>query len=74
MLVEAGEEVAVRREALVGTSSVGVDVGLPKGCEAELEEIMLGELFDGFQRVLTDETPARVAPKQVTLKQGADLT
>ena len=35
---------------------------------------MLGECFNAFRRALTGETPARVAPIRVTLKQGADLT
>ena len=74
MFMEAGEEVAVRREALVGALRVAVEVGLPEGCVAELEEILLGECFDAFRRALTGETPARVAPMRVTLKRGADLT
>ena len=72
--MEAGEEVAARREALVGALRVAVEVGLPEGCVAELEEIVLGECFDAFRRALTGETPARVAPMRVTLKQGADLS
>ena len=74
MLKEAGEEVAARREALVGALRVAVEVGLPKRCVAELEEIVLGECFDAFRRALTGETPACVAPMRVTLKQGADLS
>ena len=74
MFMEAGEEVAARREALVGALRVAVEVGLPEGCVAELEEIVLGECFDAFRRALTGETPARVAPMRVTLKQGADLS
>ena len=74
MFMEAGEEVAARREDLVGALRVAVEVGLPEGCVAELEEIVLGECFDAFRRGLTGETPARVAPMRVTLKQGADLS
>ena len=74
MFMEAGEEVAARREALVGALRVAVEVGLPEGCVAELEEIVLGECFDAFRRTLTGQTPARVAPMRVTLKQGADLS
>ena len=74
MLMEAGEEVIARREALVGALHVAVKVGLPEGCVAELEEIVLGERFDAFRRALTGETPARVAPMRVTLKQGVDLS
>ena len=74
MFMEAGEEVAARREALVGAFCVAVEVGLPEGCVAELEEIILGECFDAFRRALTGETPARVAPMRVTLEQGADLS
>ena len=74
MFMEAGEEVAARREALVGVLRVAVEVGLPEGCVAELEEIVLGECFSAFRRVLTGETPARVAPVRVMLKQGADLS
>ena len=74
MFMEAGEEVAARREALVGALRVAVKVELPEGCVAELEEIMMGECFDAFRRALTGETPARMAPMWVTLKQGADLT
>ena len=74
MFMEAGDEVAARREALVGALRVAVEVGLPEGCVAELEEIVLGECFDAFRRALTGETPARVAPMRVTLKQGADLS
>ena len=68
MFMEAGEEVAARREALVGALRVAVEVGLPEGCEAELEEVVLGECFDAFRRTLTGEAPARVAPMRVTLK------
>ena len=65
---------AARRRALVGALRVAVEVGLPEGCVAELEDILLGECFDAFRRALTSETPACVAPMQVTVKQGADLT
>ena len=41
MFVEAGEEVAARREALVSVLRESVEVGLPEGCVAELEEIVL---------------------------------
>ena len=74
MFMEAGEEVAARREALVGASRVAAEVGLPEGCVAELDKIVLGECFDAFRRALTCETPARVAPMQVTLKQGMDFS
>ena len=74
MFMEAGEEVAARREALVGALRVAVEVGWPEGGVAELEEIVLGECFDAFRRALTGETPARVAPMRVTLKQGEDLS
>ena len=74
MFIMAGEEVATRREALVGALRVAVEIGLPEGCVAELEEIVLGECFDAFRRTLTGETPARVASMRVTLKQGADLS
>ena len=73
MFMEAREEVAARREALVGTLRVAVEVGLPEGCVAELEEIVLGQCFDAFRRALTDETRAR-DPHAVVLKQGVDLT
>ena len=42
MFMEAGEEVAARREALVGALRVAVEVGLPERCVAELEKIVLG--------------------------------
>ena len=74
MSMEAGEEVAARREALVGALRVAVEVGLSGGCVAELEEIVLGECFDPFRGALTSETPACVAPMRVTLKQSADLS
>ena len=74
MFMEAREEVDARHEAQVGALRVAEDVWLPKGCMAELEEIVLGECFDAFRRALTEKTPARVAPMRVTLKQGADLT
>ena len=51
--MEAEKEVAARREALVGALRVAVEVGLPKGCVAELEEFVLGECFDAFRRALT---------------------
>ena len=72
--MEAGQEVTTRREALVGALRVAVEGGLPEGCMAEGEEIVLGECFDAFRRALTSETPACVAPMRVILKQGADLT
>ena len=37
MCMKAGEEVAARREALMGTLRVAVEVGLPETCVAELE-------------------------------------
>ena len=74
MFIEAGEELAARREALVDALCVAVKVGLPEGCLAELKEIVLGECFEAFRRVHTGETPVRVVPMQVNLKQGADLT
>ena len=74
MFMEAGEEVAAMRDALVGDLRVAVEVGLPEGCVAELEEIVLRECFDAFRRALTGETPARVALMRVKLKQGADLS
>lgn len=73
MFMKAGEEVAARREALVGGLSVAVETGLPEGCVAELEEIVVGECFDAFRRALTGEPPARMASMRVTLKQGTDL-
>ena len=73
MFMEAGEELAARREALVSALRVAVDFGLPEGCVGDLEEIVLGECFDAFRRALTGERPARVVPMRVTLKQGADL-
>ena len=69
MSTETREEVAARREALVGALRDAMEVGLPEGYGAELEEIVLGECFDAFRRVLRGETPARVAPMRVTLKQ-----
>ena len=72
--MEAGEEVAARREAIVGALRVAVEVGLPENCVAELDEIVLEECFDAFRRALTGETPSRVAPMRVTLQQGVDLT
>ena len=74
MFMETGEEVAARREALACALRVAVEVGLPEGCMAELEEIVLGECFNAFRRAFTGEPPACVAPMRVTLKQGADLT
>ena len=41
-----------RREALVGALRVAVEVGLPEGCDAELEKIVLGEFLDAFRRAL----------------------
>ena len=35
---------------------------------------MVRDCFDAFWRALTGETPTRVAPMWVTLKQGADLS
>ena len=73
MFMEAGEEVTARCEALVGALRVAVEVGLPEGYVAELDEIVLGKCFDPFRRAFTGETPTHVTPKRVTLKQGADL-
>ena len=39
---------------LEGFACVAVEVGLPERCVAEVEEIVLGECFDAFRRVLTD--------------------
>ena len=68
MFIEARENVAATCEALVGTLCVAVEVGLPEGCLVDIEEIVLEEYFDAFRWALTGETPARVAPMQVTLK------
>ena len=62
MFMEAEEKVASRREALVDSLRVAVEVGLSEGCVEEVDEIVLGEYFDGFQRALTGETLACVAP------------
>ena len=40
----------------------------------KVKEIVLGQCFDAFRRALTGESPARVEPMRVTLKQGADLS
>ena len=48
MFMEAGEEVATRREALVGASRVAVEAGLPEGCVAELEDIVLETALTRF--------------------------
>ena len=74
MFMEAGEEVAARREALEGALCAAVEAGLSERYVAELEEIVLGECFGAFRRALTGEPPARVEPMRVTLKQGADLS
>ena len=74
IFMDAGEEMGARREALVDALRVALEVGLPEECMAELEESVLGECFDAFRRALTGETPGRVAPMQVTLKPGVDLT
>ena len=71
---EFEKEVAARREVLVGALRVAVEVGLPEGCVADLEEIVLEECLDAFRRALAGETPARLAPMRVTRKQSADLT
>ena len=72
MFMEVGEEVAARREALVGALRVAVEVGLSERCVAELEEIVLGDCFDTLRRALSGETPARVTMR-VALKHGTDL-
>ena len=74
MLMQVGEEVTARREALAGALRVAVEVGLPKSCVAEKKEIVLEECFHAFWKTLAGETPARVALMRVTLKQGADLS
>ena len=74
MFMEAGEEVAARREARMGALRMAVEVGSPERYVAELEDIVLGECFGAFRRALTGETPACVAPMRMTLKQGADLS
>ena len=59
---------------LQGALRVTVEVGLPEGCMAELEEIVLGDFFYAFRRALTGKTPTCVVPMRVALKQGTDLT
>ena len=49
MVMEAGEEVAARREGLVVALRVAVEVGLPERYMKELEEIVLGECFNAFR-------------------------
>lgn len=52
MFKEATEEVAARREALVGALRAAEETELPEGCVVELGEIAVGECFDAFRRGL----------------------
>lgn len=53
MFMEAGEGMTEEHEALVGTLPIAVEGGFPKGCVANLEEIVLGECLGAFLRVLS---------------------
>lgn len=46
--METREELATRLEVLVGTLRTAVKAGLPQGCVAQLEKIVLGGCFDAF--------------------------
>lgn len=74
VFMESREELATTLEVLVGTLRAAVKARLPKGCVAQLEEIMLGGCFDVFWKALAGEPTARVAPVRVTLKQGGYLS
>lgn len=74
MFIESREEVAARIKSLVDGLRAAVEVELPERFLVELEGIVLGDRFRVFWRILTAETPARVAPKRLTPKQDADLT
>ena len=74
IFIEVGDEVIARREALMATVDTALEAGLPSDAETRPRGLLLGPLFDGFRRSLSEDPPARVEPFQVKLKVDADLS
>ena len=60
MFMKFGDEVIVRREALMIAVEATMEVGLPSDADTRLRDLLLGPLFDGFS--LSGDPPARVEP------------
>ena len=74
MFMEGGNEVIANRKALVAAVDAALEAGLPSDTETRLRGLLLGLLFDGFSRSLSEDPPARVEPFQVILKADIDLS
>ncbi|CAN0336302.1 unnamed protein product, partial [Ascophyllum nodosum] len=58
----------------MATVDTALEAGLPSDAETRPRGLLLGPLFDGFRRSLSEDPPARVEPFQVKLKVDADLS
>ena len=74
MFMEVGDEVIARREALMAAVDAALEAGLPSDAKTRLRGLLLGPLFDGFRRLLSEDPPATVEPFQVKLEVDADLS
>ena len=60
VFMEVGDEVDVRREALMAVVDAALEPGLPSDAETRLRDLLLRPLFGGFRRSLSEDPPARV--------------
>ena len=74
VFMEVVNEVIANREALMAAVDAALEAGLPSDTETRLRDLLLGLLFDGFSRSLSEDPPARVEPFQMILKTGIDLS
>ena len=71
MLMERGEEMHVRREALRQAVLAAEKQGLPPGCANRLREMVLGPYLGAFRHAPVGDPPARVEPIVVRRQEGA---
>ena len=74
MFMEVGDEVIARREALMAAVDAALVAGMPSEAETRLRDLLIGPLFDGFHRSLSEDPPARMEHFQVKLKVDSDLS
>ena len=54
MFMDVGDEVIASREALMAAVDAALEAGLPSDAETRLRDLLLGPLFDGFRRSLSE--------------------